>query len=50
MNPQKLERNLKIIKLRDSGVEYPQLALMFNMTKQGVQQIYKRAKKIMIKS
>lgn len=46
MNPQKLERNLKLVKLRDSGVEFPQLALMFNITKQGAQQIYKRMKKI----
>ena len=52
MNPPKLERNLKIVKLRQAGVSFEQIGQMtreYNkkpLSRQAIQQIYNRTAKL----
>lgn len=53
MNPAKIERNLKIVKLRQAGVSFEQIGEMTRdnntkpLSRQAVQQIYNRTIKLM---
>lgn len=53
MNPPKIERNLKIVKLRQAGVSFDQIAQMTRdnntkpLSRQAVQKIYNRTVKLM---
>jgi transcriptional regulator len=52
MNPAKLSRNLKIVKLRQAGVSFEQIAQMTRdnnikpLSRQAIQQIYNRTVKL----
>ena len=48
MNPEKLERNLEIVRLKDAGLSFGQIAEQMGISRPMVFKIYKRLKSKLI--